>query len=250
MKSLYWAINMQPHSLQPQGRTGPMTWQEHTQAQPRQFPPENIQTRLPFTGEDGFWCSAWIFDDDLLTVPVLGFVTSLAVQQHLLQVSKRHCFYLKCINLVEKNPWKYLESSKWQILAIRVAQDCQEWHIAWREKTLLQLIEKWTIKEGNISKLLFIKIHFWLFSLFHFIFFIGLSELKENRTKGPQLPTLRSSCRGSGWQWVELRHLQRHERHICLSHFPFLLSAVTPLTTSLWKCKQSASSDLSWQCTL
>lgn len=60
---------------------------------------------LPFTGEDRLWCSPRFSDHNLLTVPILGFLTGLAVQQHLLQFSKWHCFHLKCISLVqETNP--------------------------------------------------------------------------------------------------------------------------------------------------
>ncbi|KAK7833611.1 hypothetical protein U0070_020632, partial [Myodes glareolus] len=63
--------------------------------------PPNIKTRLPFTGEDGFGGCACLFDDDLLTVQALGCVAGLAAQQHPLQVSKRHCFYLKSLDLGE-----------------------------------------------------------------------------------------------------------------------------------------------------
>lgn len=64
---------------------------------------------LPFTGEDGLGRGARFPDDDLLTVPVLRFVTGLTAQQHLLQLAKRHCFYLKRVSLVQETEEKPTE---------------------------------------------------------------------------------------------------------------------------------------------
>lgn len=79
----YWVSDTNPHA-----------WNTHRLTHTQHYPHRSTLFEvpegpaLPFTGEDGLGCGTRLSGHDPVTTPVLGFVTGLTAQQHLLKFAE------------------------------------------------------------------------------------------------------------------------------------------------------------------